>query len=89
MDWATHVPLALLRSSANTFLCLSDSLGGGGGRGLLLHRTGSTLLSGWWSQMEEPSIMWFFGAQGLYAARVRHRQCLITSLPLVDKGNYY
>lgn len=29
MDWAPHVPHALLRTSVNTFLCLADSLGGG------------------------------------------------------------
>lgn len=28
MDWATHVPLALLRTSVNTFLCLADSVMG-------------------------------------------------------------
>lgn len=76
MDWATHVPLASLRTSVNTFLCLTD-----GGHPILGGRQHIIV------QTVEPNgapfIMWFSRAR----SRVRRRPCMITSLPRVYKGN--
>lgn len=61
MDWATHVPLTLLRTSANTFLCLSD-------RGASAPQDRQHIIERTVEPNGRPSIMRFFGARGLHAA---------------------
>lgn len=81
MDWATHVPLALLRTSENTFLCLSVILNGRWG---WLQGAGSALLSRRWSQMVDHLSC---GSLDPHVAKMRRCPCLINSLPGLDKGN--